>query len=91
MPEIQVQLKVLPHGEGLEPPAYATAGSAGCDLRAAIEVSLLILPGGRARVPTVSPPRSRREGQVRMRSGSRTKGLAVLNAPGTSTATAEIR
>jgi dUTP pyrophosphatase len=52
MPEILVSLKVLAHGEGLEMPAYATAGSAGCDLRAAIEAPLLILPGGRARVPT---------------------------------------
>jgi len=67
-------------------PAYATAGSAGCDLRAAIEASLLILPGGRARVPTglaVAIPEGY-EGQVRIRSGlAYNKGLAVLNAPGT--------
>ncbi len=67
-------------------PAYATAGSAGCDLRAAIEASLLILPGGRARVPTgiaVAIPAGY-EGQVRMRSGlAHDKGLALLNAPGT--------
>jgi dUTP pyrophosphatase len=70
----------------LELPAYATAGSAGCDLRAAIEASLLILPGGRVRVPTglaVAIPEGF-EGQVRMRSGlAHDKGLAVLNAPGT--------
>ena len=86
MAEVRVLLKILPHGEGVEPPAYATAGSAGCDLRAAIEVSLLILPGGRARVPTglaVAIPEGY-EGQVRMRSGlAYHKGLAVLNAPGT--------
>ena len=52
MSEILVPLKVLAHGEGLEMPSYATAGSAGCDLRAAIEAPLLILPGGRALVPT---------------------------------------
>lgn len=67
-------------------PAYATAGSAGCDLRAAIEASLMILPSGRARVPTgiavAIPPGY--EGQVRMRSGlAHDKGLALLNAPGT--------
>ncbi len=86
MSEIVVTIKVLPHGEGLELPSYATAGSAGCDLRAAIEASLLILPGGRARVPTgvavAIPPGY--EGQVRMRSGlAYDKGLALLNAPGT--------
>jgi dUTP pyrophosphatase len=83
---IQVLLKVLPHGEGLVTPAYATAGSAGCDLRAAIEASLLILPGGRALVPTgvaVAIPEGY-EGQVRIRSGlAHDKGLLVVNAPGT--------
>jgi dUTP pyrophosphatase len=86
MAEVRVLLKVLPHGEGVEPLAYATAGSAGCDLRAAIEVPLLILPGGRTRIPTgvaVAIPEGY-EGQVRMRSGlAHDKGLAVLNAPGT--------
>jgi dUTP pyrophosphatase len=84
--EIAVAVKVLRHGEGLELPAYSTAGSAGCDLRAGIEASLLILPGGRARVPTgiaVAIPEGY-EGQVRMRSGlAHDKGLALLNAPGT--------
>src|SRR5260221_5874752 len=86
MPEILVPLKVLAHGEGLEMPAYATGGSAGCDLRAAIEAPLLILPGGRALVPTgvaVAIPEGY-EGQVRIRSGlAHDKGLAVVNAPGT--------
>lgn len=86
MSEIRVPFLLLPHGEGMETPAYATAGSAGCDLRAAIEASLLILPGGRVRVPTglaIAIPEGY-EGQVRMRSGlAHDKGLAVLNAPGT--------
>ncbi len=86
MAEIRVPLKVLPHGEGLPLPAYATAGSAGCDLRAALDAPLLILPGGRTLVPTgiaVAIPEGF-EGQVRMRSGlAREKGLALLNAPGT--------
>ena len=79
-------LKVLPHGEGLKLPGYATAGAAGCDLRAAIEAPLLILAGGRALVPTgvaVAIPEGY-EGQVRMRSGlAHDKGLSLLNAPGT--------
>jgi dUTP diphosphatase len=86
MPEFLVPLKFLAHGEGLETPAYATAGSAGCDLRAAIEAPLLILPGGRALVPTglaVAIPEGY-EGQVRIRSGlAHDKGLLVVNAPGT--------
>lgn len=86
MPEILVPLKFLAHGEGLETPAYATAGSAGCDLRAAIEAPLLILPGGRALVPTglaVAIPEGY-EGQVRIRSGlAHDRGLLVVNAPGT--------
>lgn len=83
---ITVPIQILPHGEGLDAPAYATEGSAGCDLRAAIEAELTITSGGRALVPTgiavAIPPGY--EGQVRMRSGlAHDKGLAVLNAPGT--------
>ena len=76
----------LPHGEGIELPSYATAGSAGCDLRAAIAESLTLLPGGRTRIPTglaVAIPVGY-EGQVRMRSGLAIRhGLTLLNGPGT--------
>ena len=83
---IVVPMTVLPHGEGLDAPSYATDGSAGCDLRAAIETDLTITAGGRALVPTgisvAIPPGY--EGQVRMRSGlAYDRGLALLNAPGT--------
>lgn len=81
-----VPLTVLPHGEGLALPGYATEGSAGCDLRAAIETDLTITPGGRTLVPTgiaLAIPAGY-EGQVRMRSGlAHDRGLALLNAPGT--------
>jgi dUTP pyrophosphatase len=84
--EIAVPIRVLPHGEGLELPAYATPGSAGCDLRAAISETLTLLPGGRTLVPTglaVAIPEGY-EGQVRMRSGlALDKGLSLLNGPGT--------
>jgi len=77
---------VLPHGEGLELPAYATPGAAGCDLRAAVKEPMTILPGDRALVPTgiaVAVPEGY-EGQVRMRSGLALKqGLILPNAPGT--------
>jgi len=84
--DVVVRVKRLPHGEGLELPAYATPGSAGCDLRAAIAESLTLLPGGRTLVPTgvaVAIPVGY-EGQVRMRSGLAIRhGLCLLNGPGT--------
>ena len=86
MTELRVPVQVLPHGEGLELPDYATAGAAGCDLRAALTEPLTIVPGTRALVPTgiaVAIPQGF-EGQVRMRSGLAIRsGLALLNAPGT--------
>ncbi len=86
MADLVVPVAVLPHGEGLELPSYATPGAAGCDLRAAVSQSLTILPGGRALVPTglaVAIPEGY-EGQVRMRSGLALRhGLSLLNGPGT--------
>ncbi|HEY6930290.1 MAG TPA: dUTP diphosphatase [Thermoanaerobaculia bacterium] len=83
---IHVPVRVLAHGEGLDLPSYATAGAAGCDLRAAVEGELTILPGARVLIPTgisVAIPEGH-EGQVRMRSGLAWKqGLTLLNAPGT--------
>ena len=84
--EVRVPIQVLPSGEGLELPAYATDGAAGCDLRAAVTTSLVIAPGGRTLVPTglrIAIPEGY-EGQVRMRSGLALKlGLILPNAPGT--------
>jgi dUTP pyrophosphatase len=82
----RLKLQVLPHGEGLALPAYQTAGSAGLDLRAAVESSVFVAPGERIQVPTglaMAIPLGF-EGQVRARSGlAWKKGLAVINAPGT--------
>lgn len=70
--------------EDLGLPTYATAGSAGLDLRAAEAVTIASL--GRARVSTglaIALPQGW-EGQVRPRSGLAWRhGLTVLNAPGT--------
>jgi dUTP pyrophosphatase len=81
-----VPLQVLPHGEGLELPAYATAFSAGVDLRAAVAEPLTLAPGQRALVPTglmMAIPKNF-EGQIRPRSGLALKhGLTCLNSPGT--------
>jgi dUTP pyrophosphatase len=84
--ELPVPVRILPHAEGLELPSYASAGAAGCDLRAAIAETLTLLPGGRTLLPTgiavAIPPGH--EGQVRLRSGLAVRhGLCLLNAPGT--------
>lgn len=67
-------------------PSRATPGSSGFDLRAAVDETLVLLPGKRALVPTgirVAIPEGM-EGQVRARSGLAIKhGIAAVNAPGT--------
>ncbi len=67
-------------------PAPATPGSAGLDLRAAVDGTLEIAPGANAAVPTgfalAIPPGY--EGQVRPRSGLALRdGITIPNAPGT--------
>jgi dUTP pyrophosphatase len=84
--QLPVALAYLPHGEGLPLPAYATSGSAGADLRAAVRSELTLRPGHRTLVPTglsIALPQGW-EAQVRPRSGLAVKhGVTVLNAPGT--------
>ena len=79
-----VKILVLPHGKGLELPAYATEGAAGLDLRAA--EGAVLQPGAHLLLPTgiaIALPQHF-EGQVRPRSGLAVKhGVTVLNAPGT--------
>jgi len=86
MSVVSVAVQVLPHGDGLPLPAYATPGSAGVDLAAALEAPLVLAPGARAAVPTgiaLALPEGY-EGQIRPRSGLALRhGLAVLNSPGT--------
>ncbi len=86
MSALAVPLRVLPHGAGLPLPSYATPGSAGADLAAAIEAPLVLPPGGRALVPTgiaLALPEGY-EAQVRPRSGLALRhGVTVLNSPGT--------
>ena len=76
----------LPHFEGLDLPSYETAGSAGMDLRAAVEDEVILGPGTWALVPTglqIALPEGS-EAQIRPRSGLAFKhGVTVLNAPGT--------
>ena len=78
----------LPHGEGIDLPAYETPGAAGMDLRAAVaaDAPLTLAPGKRALVPTgfVFEVPSGYEAQIRPRSGLAFKnGITCLNTPGT--------
>ena len=81
---VDLRLKVLPHGEGLPLPAYQTPGSAGMDLHAA--ESLTLAPMARAAVGTglsIAVPMGF-EAQIRPRSGLAFRhGISVPNAPGT--------
>ncbi|HIE09597.1 MAG TPA: dUTP diphosphatase [Armatimonadetes bacterium] len=83
---VKLKVEILPHGEGLPLPSYASEGAAGLDLRAAIDGEVVIPPGGWALIPTgikVAIPEGF-EGQVRPRSGLALRhGIALLNAPGT--------
>ncbi|BCA64346.1 Deoxyuridine 5'-triphosphate nucleotidohydrolase [Sphingomonas sp. HMP9] len=81
---IRIELKRLPHGEGLPLPAYATEGAAGMDIVSA--EALTLAPGARAAVATgfaIAIPAGH-EVQVRPRSGLALKhGVTCLNTPGT--------
>ena len=85
-PPVSIQIKRLPHAEGLDLPAYETAGSAGMDLRAAVEAPMTLAPGDRGLVPTglsMAIPQGF-EVQIRPRSGLALKsGITCLNTPGT--------
>ncbi|MEM9054432.1 MAG: dUTP diphosphatase [Pseudomonadota bacterium] len=88
MTDVIVAVRPLPHFEGLDFPAYETAGSAGMDVRAAVPEGepLVLEPGARTMVPTglsVAIPEGF-EIQMRPRSGLAAKhGLTCLNSPGT--------
>ncbi len=81
---VPVKIKRLPHGHGLDFPAYATTGAAGMDIVSAEKVT--IRPGARHAVATglaVAIPLGF-EIQVRPRSGLALKhGVTVPNTPGT--------
>jgi dUTP pyrophosphatase len=67
-------------------PRFATRGSAGADLCAAVEKDLVIAPGHRVLIPTgfaVAIPDGY-EGQIRPRSGLAMRhGITLPNSPGT--------
>jgi dUTP pyrophosphatase len=81
-----IPLQILDHGRDLSLPAYATAHSAGVDLVAAVGSDVVLLPMGRALIPTglaMALPEGF-EAQIRPRSGLALKhGITCLNSPGT--------
>lgn len=81
-----VQIQVLPEGQGLPLPAYMTPQSAGCDLYAALAQDVTLAPGARALIPagfSMSLPPGF-EAQIRPRSGLAMRhGVTCLNTPGT--------
>ena len=83
---VSVEIRRLPHSNGLALPAYETPGAAGMDIRAALTEPLEIAPGCAEMVPTgfeMAIPRGY-EGQVRPRSGLAVRNsILVPNSPGT--------
>ena len=85
---IKIEIRRLPHGEGLALPAYQSAHAAGLDLVAAVpeDAPVMLAQGTYALIPTgltIALPEGF-EAQIRPRSGLAAKhGVTVLNAPGT--------
>jgi len=83
---MKIGIKKLPHAQDLPLPHYATQGSAGLDLLAAIDADIELKPGARMAVATgiaIELPLGV-EAQVRPRSGlALNHGITCLNSPGT--------
>ncbi|MEQ9115709.1 MAG: dUTP diphosphatase [Rickettsiales bacterium] len=84
--KISIKLKISSQSRDLPMPKYETLGSAGMDLMASIDESIILSPGERKLIPTglsIALPVGY-EAQVRPRSGLAIKhGMTVLNTPGT--------
>jgi dUTP pyrophosphatase len=79
-------LRINPEQQDIPLPRYATEGSAGMDICAAVEKDLTISPGETVLVPTgfiIELPQGH-EAQIRPRSGLAIKhNIGILNSPGT--------
>ena len=84
--QIDVRVTREPGCEDLPLPEYATPGSAGVDLRAAVDAPVTLTPGERRMVSTglrLALPEGY-EAQVRPRSGLAIRhGIGMVNSPGT--------
>ncbi len=85
---ITIVYRRMPHGEGLQLPAYESEDASGMDLLAAVPAGeeVVLAPGSRALIATglaIELPKGF-EAQIRPRSGlALTDGVTVLNSPGT--------
>ncbi|HVP84704.1 MAG TPA: dUTP diphosphatase [Rhizomicrobium sp.] len=83
---MQIDVQRLAHARDLALPTYATEGSAGMDLLAAVDIDFELKAGARAAIPcgiAIALPAGF-EAQVRPRSGlALNHGITLLNAPGT--------
>jgi dUTP pyrophosphatase len=86
MERIAVKIRVLDEGDVMPLPSYASEGSSGLDLRAAVKEEVIVNSGEIKLIPTglaVSIPHGY-EGQIRPRSGLALKyGIGIANSPGT--------
>ena len=83
---MELKIKVLPGNEDIPLPEYATDGSAGLDLRAAVSEPIILNPKERILVPTgiIIGLTKGFEAQVRPRSGLAVRhGIMLVNSPGT--------
>ncbi len=83
---MDLPVRILPHGEGLDLPTYHSDHASGVDLRAAVDGMVTVGPGKRALIPTglaIAVPVGF-EAQIRPRSGlALNHGITCLNTPGT--------
>jgi dUTP pyrophosphatase len=88
-PRSTIKIRIAPVNQNTNDiplPAYATDGSSGMDIRAAVDDEVIIPPNQTMLIPTgfyIEVPNGY-EAQVRPRSGLAIKyGISVLNTPGT--------
>ncbi len=85
---ITIVYRQMPHGEGLQLPAYESEDASGMDLLAAVPAGeeIVLAPGSRALIATglaIELPKGF-EAQIRPRAGlALIDGVTVLNSPGT--------
>ena len=83
---MKLRILRLPHARDLALPTYATNGSAGLDLLAAVDGDIVLPPMERVAVPCgiAVAMSDNYEAQIRPRSGlALNHGITLLNAPGT--------
>ena len=83
---VGIRIHRLPHAGDLPLPAYASAGAAGLDVRAAVESTVEIAPGAIVPIPTgwIFELPAGFEMQIRPRSGLASRhGVTLPNSPAT--------